>query len=1262
MRKKNLLLLLLICICYSAMSQVTTNVKVLQNFAHQHRLKEDVEYKNAVAIANKNGWPIIQVGKNGSVMTLQSINDKGFPVYYVTYNNIIAAATTRANQLWPGGSSGLSLSGSSSSVSGKLGIWDAGLILKNHVEFVPGSGISRVLQKDSSTAGALGDHATHTSGTMIASGVNPIAKGMAFGLQQLIGYSTNRNEISNMTAESANLLLSNHSYGFPGGWYNGSNGWSWYGDTLLVNTVKSDLCGHYGDNNSGGAQLYDSISFNAPYYQIVFAAGNSNGNNAANGQGPALGTSYLYNGAVTKTRTANIPNNPTYGSISGGQTAKNMLVVGAVNGLPNGYSSPNDVQIGDFSSWGPTNDGRIKPDIVADGINVTSTVSTTTTSYGTESGTSMSSPNATGSLLLLQEYYNQKHPGVFMRASTLKALAIHTADEAGLAPGPDYIYGYGLLNVLKASSVITSSFNNKTDSIIEKTLTSGTPYTFNVVASGNGPLKATIAWTDHPGYVDNVNYFNTNPELVNDLDLKITSGSSTYYPWILNPNVPTAAATKGIDNVNNMEQVQIDSVVPGKTYTITVSNKGTLVTGSQAFSIIISGMGGNAYCTSASTNTTGSRIDSVSFSNVTNKNTAGHSSYSNFTNLTANIQPNQTIPISIKINSSDASSANRVVKVYMDYNNNGTFTDAGEFVASNVSNISSISGTGGIFTANITTPNGLTIGNYGVMRIVLQDSTSGTATVGPCTNYTNGETQDYRYQVVSPSHDISVLQVISPVSGSTFNNSQLLSVQLKNVGTIAMSNISLTASIKNGTTTVANLTGTFPATVSAGNTMIYTFQTPFNLSASTTYNFVVTATTPGDQLSLNDTLLQSITTSPKAVVNAIAELCGTSTAYFRVINPSASKYLWYTATPINNSVPFFIGPVGATSSIPTNNTFYVSSGLRTTIGPADNTVYGTGGYGSGFNGYYTYDSAAVPLIIETAKIYANAAGQVKIVAKPAFTTSSGISYYPSLGDSVIVDVYPDINGNDLGNNYYLNLHLDNSVTNSYIISFSCLNGASIYRNNAVSSSPYPIGIPNIFQITTNLVASPNNYYYFLYNMKIATMDSLSDVVTVNATTAPTPAISLSGSNLVSSITNALNYQWSLGGVSISGATSSTYAPTKSGSYTISVTDAFGCTRTSAAYNYVVTAVQNVTASEISLVISPNPNNGVFHVGFTTNTKADVAVELINTSGQICLNNSYPNFVGQFSQQYSTNNLASGTYILKVQQNGKVYEKQIMIIK
>jgi subtilisin family serine protease len=138
--------------------------------------------------------------------------------------------------------------------------------------------------------------------------------------------------------------------------------------------------------------------------------------------------------------------------------------VGAVNPLPYGPANSKDISVASFSSWGPTDDGRIKPDIVGDGVDVLSTGNANPASYITLSGTSMSAPNITGSLYLLQEYYSQKNGGAFMRAATLKGLACHTAFDAGNA-GPDYIYGWGLLDMNKAAGAIT---DNGTLSLIKE--------------------------------------------------------------------------------------------------------------------------------------------------------------------------------------------------------------------------------------------------------------------------------------------------------------------------------------------------------------------------------------------------------------------------------------------------------------------------------------------------------------------------------------------------------------------------------------------------------------------------------------------------------------------------------------------------------------------------------------------------------------------------------------------------------------------------
>jgi hypothetical protein len=306
----------------------------------------------------------------------------------------------------------------------------------------------------------------------------------------------------------------------------------------------------------------------------------------------------------------------------------------------------------DFSSWGPTDDGRIKPDVVADGVNVLSCIGTADNAYDTYSGTSMATPATTGSLLLLQEYYAKLHSGAFMRSATLKGIVIHTADEAGPADGPDFTFGYGLVNIKKAAALITADTSVIRDQrIYEDSLNNAAhpSFTVSLVASGKGPLVATITWTDPAGTPVTSNLLNnTTKMLVNDLDLRITSGSTTWMPYILDATQPGKAATTGDDALNNVEKIVINNPVPGQTYTFTVTHKGTLAKNGQAYSLLISGVGGTAYCSSAATSTAGTRIDNVNFSTI-NQATSNPScrTSTDYTSLTADIQPNQQLPITV---------------------------------------------------------------------------------------------------------------------------------------------------------------------------------------------------------------------------------------------------------------------------------------------------------------------------------------------------------------------------------------------------------------------------------------------------------------------------------------------------------------------------------------------------------------------------------------------------------------------------------------
>ena len=278
-----------------------------------------------------------------------------------------------------------------------------------------------------------------------------------------------------------------------------------------------------------------------------------------------------------------------------------MLTVGATYSLTNGFDGTNVAIWAPFSSCGPTDDGRIKPDVVADGVGVNSTWGTSDGVYVIGiSGTSFSAPSVAGSVNLLAQFYSQLHTNSGdLLASTLKGLVIETADSGTTNHGPGYRFGWGLMNTETAAILINQdATNGLKNQIKEVLLPNGQYIQFPVVSAGstNSPLKATIVWTDPPGTGNaETNLNNPAIKLVNDLDLRIYSpDGTTNFPWILNPDLTnqttaarSAAATTGDDTRNNVEQVYIPNPTNG-TYTVAVTHKGSLAN-SQWVSILISG-------------------------------------------------------------------------------------------------------------------------------------------------------------------------------------------------------------------------------------------------------------------------------------------------------------------------------------------------------------------------------------------------------------------------------------------------------------------------------------------------------------------------------------------------------------------------------------------------------------------------------------------------------------------------------------------------
>ncbi|MFT3681692.1 MAG: S8 family serine peptidase [Ferruginibacter sp.] len=246
------------------------------------------------------------------------------------------------------------------------------------------------------------------------------------------------------------------------------------------------------------------------------------------------------------------PQQPFYGTVkSGWQAAKNVLTVGGM--------SVYDYSIADFSSRGPMLDGRLKPEIVASGVAVVST--NPYNNYGGGWGTSMSAPQVTGALALLYERYRQLHNGANPKAALLKTLLCNSAEDLG-NKGPDYTFGFGMMNVRPAAEALESNryFIN--------TVSNGANnnHTINIPA-GTKRIKVMLYWADRPATS------NAAIALVNDLDLKvITPGAQTRLPLILNPAPlhENDLATEGVDHLNNIEQVVIENPAAG-IYTLNVN-------------------------------------------------------------------------------------------------------------------------------------------------------------------------------------------------------------------------------------------------------------------------------------------------------------------------------------------------------------------------------------------------------------------------------------------------------------------------------------------------------------------------------------------------------------------------------------------------------------------------------------------------------------------------------------------------------------------
>ena len=359
---------------------------------------------------------------------------------------------------------------------------------------------SNLLNKD-----AIDDssHGSLVSGIIAGKGVLDVnAKGFAPNSSIIAAYFTDILDRTNTYFNTNSMSITNNSYG---------NGYDI--------SVFCDFSGNY-DSNS---KALDDICLQYPQVLHIIAAGNSGGVTC-----PTFPTSY----------------NTVFDGI---QTSKNALTVGAV--------SADDV-IASYSSRGPVTDGRLKPEIVGVGSNVYGL--NTTQGYSSGSGTSFSCPTLSGIAALLTEHYKNLNASQLPSAALLKAILCNTADDLG-SIGPDFIYGFGRANALKASQIISDG--NYLTAVVAQMDTNTHILT---VPFNTEQLKIMLYWADSTALPL------MNATLINNLDIEVVDANSiTHYPWLLNtiPAQVNAPATTGNafqrDSVNNIEQITINQPIPG---------------------------------------------------------------------------------------------------------------------------------------------------------------------------------------------------------------------------------------------------------------------------------------------------------------------------------------------------------------------------------------------------------------------------------------------------------------------------------------------------------------------------------------------------------------------------------------------------------------------------------------------------------------------------------------------------------------------------